>query len=159
MCAVGDVFKDALTDLALGNPEPANRLVEVWPCNAYEATPCPNKPEFQGVCRAHAVMCRMCGKNLSARGVCSVCCSTLAEERLSERGKGAPSAQAPRSAPSPGQVLLRGQVCGACRGQPVYRTPSGTLCPTCGGGVPVEDAPTPTSEQPVPRRRTRDLEF
>jgi hypothetical protein len=93
--------------------------------------PCDRRVLVQNVCEVHATMCAMCGKRLSARGVCPTCLDDLTADRAA--GNLLPS----------GQVLLAGQRCGLCRGQPVYTTPSGSLCPTCGGGVPVEDVPEP----------------
>lgn len=52
-------------------------------CAAYDHAqggPCPSKPKVQGVCAQHAVMCSMCGKGLSARGICPGCLKVLAVE-------------------------------------------------------------------------------
>ncbi len=64
------------------------------PCNVYDharSGPCPNRQRVQGACTDHAVMCSMCGKNLSARGVCPACLDVLAAE----------AGKAPTAAPAP----------------------------------------------------------
>lgn len=42
--------------------------------------PCRSKPLVQGVCEDHAVICSMCGKELSAREICPGCVKVLAVE-------------------------------------------------------------------------------
>lgn len=62
-------------------------------CAAYDHTrpgPCPNRPHVQGVCADHAVMCAMCGKNLSGRGVCPSCLDELAAETATPDQRGEP---------------------------------------------------------------------
>lgn len=52
-------------------------------CAAYDHAlggPCPAKPKVQGVCAHHAVMCSMCGRGLSVRGICPGCLKVLATE-------------------------------------------------------------------------------
>lgn len=75
------------------------------PCNVYDQGrfgPCPNRPHVQGVCTDHAVMCSMCGKNLSARGVCPACLDVLAAE----------AGKAPTATPAPTKPSAQPRVTG-----------------------------------------------
>lgn len=154
---VVQAVQDLLTDRAAIQrvvDEAADRT-----CAAYDHAlggPCPAKPKVQGVCAHHAVMCSMCGRGLSVRGICPGCLKVLAAE--AREGAQREASGLPR-----GQVLLGGQRCGECKGQPVYQTPSGSLCPKCGGGVDVEDVPAPklvdlTVNPSAPKRRSGAVE-
>lgn len=78
---VVQAVQDLLTDRAAIQrvvDEAADRT-----CAAYDHAlggPCPAKPKVQGVCAHHAVMCSMCGRGLSVRGICPGCLKVLAAE-------------------------------------------------------------------------------
>lgn len=65
--------------------------VKSRPCHVYDhvqGTPCASRTHVQGVCRDHAIMCAMCGKELSARGICPACVRVLASERAESAARG-----------------------------------------------------------------------
>lgn len=61
--------------------------------------PCRSKPLVQGVCEDHAVMCSMCGKGLSAGGICPGCMKVLAAETSTPVPAPAPPVAAPAARP------------------------------------------------------------
>lgn len=92
--------------------------------------PCFQPAVVQGVCQDHAVLCRVCKEDTSARGVCENCMSGALREKMELE-----------------QLLTPGKACAVCEQAPVYLTPSGTLCPRCGGGVDLIDV---SAEPPAP---------
>lgn len=89
-----DVIEAVKNLMALGDE--FHRIMDkarARPCAAYDHTrpgPCPNRPHVQGACADHAVMCAMCGKNLSGRGVCPSCLDELAAETSTPDQQGEP---------------------------------------------------------------------
>lgn len=63
--------------------------------------PCGEKVAIQQVCERHATMCAMCGKRLSARGVCPTCLDELAAERAAGRPAAPPPAPPPATSTTP----------------------------------------------------------
>lgn len=62
--------------------------------------PCRSKPLVQGVCEDHAVICSMCGKELSAREICPGCVKVLAAEARATTSAPVPNPAPPVAAPA-----------------------------------------------------------
>jgi hypothetical protein len=67
--------------------------------------PCRSKPLVQGVCEDHAVICSMCGKELSAREICPGCVKVLAAEARAAAPTTAPDSAPPVAVPATRPVV------------------------------------------------------